>query len=41
MAVIEFVERDVEAKRVDKKKKDPKKDPKKDTTSDQPKVATA
>ena len=37
MAVIEFVERDVEAKRVDKKKKDPKKD----KTSDQPKVATA
>ena len=26
MAVIEFVDRDVEAKRVDKKKKDPKKD---------------
>ena len=37
MAVIEFVDRDVEAKRVDKKKKDPKKD----TTPDQPKVATA
>jgi len=37
MAVIEFVDRDVEAKRVDKKKKNPKKD----TTPDQPKVATA
>ena len=37
MAVIEFVDRDVEAKRVDKKKKDPKKD----ASTDQPKVATA
>ena len=31
MAVIEFVDRDVEAKRVDKKKKDPAKDQKKET----------
>ena len=30
MAVIEFVDRDVEAKRVDKKKKDPAKDQKKE-----------
>ena len=30
MAVIEFVDRDVEAKRVDRKKKDPKKDIKKE-----------
>ena len=37
MAVIEFVDRDVEAKRVDKKKKDPAKDQKKET----PKEATA
>ncbi len=37
MAVIEFVDRDVEAKRVDRKKKDPIKDPKKED----PKVATA
>ena len=37
MAVIEFVDRDVEAKRVDKKKKDPSKDSKKET----PKEATA
>ena len=37
MAVIEFVDRDVEAKRVDKKKKDLSKDQKKDT----PKEATA
>ena len=37
MAVIEFVDRDLEAKRVDKKKKDPKKD----ASTDQPKVATA
>ena len=29
MAVIEFVDRDVEAKRVDRKKKDPAKDKKK------------
>ena len=37
MAVIEFVDRDVEAKRVDKKKKDTKQDPKKEET----KVASA
>ena len=37
MAVIEFVDRDVEAKRIDKKKKDPAKDQKKET----PKEATA
>ena len=37
MAVIEFVDRDVEAKRVDKKKKDPTKDQKKEA----PKEATA
>ena len=37
MAIIEFVDRDVEAKRVDKKKKDPKKD----ASTEQPKVATA
>ena len=37
MAVIEFVDRDVEAKRVDKKKKDLSKDQKKET----PKEATA
>ena len=37
MAVIEFVDRDVEAKRVDKKKKDISKDQKKET----PKEATA
>ena len=37
MAVIEFVDRDVEAKRVDKKKKDPIKDQKKEA----PKEATA
>tara|TARA_B100000575_G_scaffold109100_1_gene86832 strand:+ start:193 stop:633 length:441 start_codon:yes stop_codon:yes gene_type:complete len=37
MAVIEFVDRDVEAKRVDKKKKNPSKDSKKET----PKEATA
>ena len=37
MAVIEFVDRDVEAKKVDKKKKDPTKDQKKEN----PKEATA
>ena len=37
MAVIEFVDRDVEAKRVDKKKKDSAKDQKKEA----PKEATA
>ncbi|MDC3000088.1 50S ribosomal protein L17 [Candidatus Pelagibacter sp.] len=37
MAVIEFVDRDIEAKRVDKKKKDPAKDQKKEA----PKEATA
>ena len=37
MAVIEFVDRDVEAKRVDKKKKDPDRDQKKED----PKEATA
>ena len=37
MAVIEFVDRDVDAKRVDKKKKDPVKDQKKEA----PKEATA
>ena len=38
MAVIEFVDRDVEAKRVDKKKK---KDPAKDQKKEAPKEATA
>ena len=37
MAVIEFVDRDIEAKRVDRKKKDTKQDPKKEET----KVASA
>ncbi len=37
MAVIEFVDRDVEAKKVDRKKKDPNKDTKKE----EPKLATA
>ena len=37
LAVIEFVDRDVEAKRVDKKKKEPKKDIK----VEDPKIATA
>ena len=37
MAVIEFVDRDVEAKKIDRKKKDPKKDTKKED----PKLATA
>ena len=37
MAIIEFVDRDVEAKRVDKKKKDPARDQKKED----PKEATA
>ena len=37
MAVIEFVDRDVEAKRIDKKKKDPDRDQKKED----PKEATA
>ena len=37
MAVIEFVDRDVEAKRIDKKKKDPAKEQKKES----PKEATA
>ena len=32
MAVIEFVDRDIEAKRVDRKKKDPKKESKKEET---------
>ena len=34
MAVIEFVDRDVEAKRVDKKKKDPAKDQKKEASKE-------
>ena len=34
MAVIEFVDRDVEAKRIDKKKKDPAKDPKKEVSKE-------
>ena len=34
MAVIEFVDRDVEAKRIDKKKKDPSKDQKKETSKE-------
>ena len=34
MAVIEFVDRDVEAKRVHKKKKDPSKDQKKETSKE-------
>ena len=37
MAVIEFVDRDLEAKRIDRKKKDTKKD----TKTEEPKVATA
>ena len=37
MAIIEFVDRDVEAKKVDRKKKDPSKDQKKED----PKLATA
>ena len=37
MAVIEFVDRDVEAKKVDRKKKDPNEDTKKED----PKLATA
>jgi len=37
MAVIEFVDRDLEAKRVDRKKKENKKD----TKTEEPKVATA
>ena len=37
MAVIEFVDRDIEAKKVDKKKKDPNKDQKKEDS----KIATA
>ena len=45
MAVIEFVDRDVEAKKVDKKKKDTPKEKKKETPKDQnketPKEATA
>ena len=34
MAVIEFVDRDVEAKRIDKKKKDPAKEQKKESTKE-------
>ena len=42
MAIIEFVDRDVEAKRVDKKKKDTKKDQKTDTPKiEEKKAATA
>ena len=41
MAVIEFVDRDVEAKRVDKKKKVQAKDQKKEATKEAPKEATA
>ena len=37
MAIIEFVDRDVEAKRIDRKKKDIKKD----TNQEESKVATA
>ena len=37
MAVIEFVDRDVEAKKIDRKKKDPNKEQKKED----PKLATA
>ncbi len=37
MAVIEFVDRDLEAKKIDRKKKDPNKDQKKE----EPKIATA
>ena len=37
MAVIEFVDRDIEAKKIDRKKKDPNKDQKKE----EPKIATA
>ena len=38
MAIIEFVDRDVEAKRVDKKKKDPAKE---ENKKEEKKVATA
>ena len=38
MAIIEFVDRDVEAKRIDKKKKDPAKEEKK---KEEKKIATA
>ena len=38
MAIIEFVDRDVEAKRIDKKKKDPTKD---STKAEEKKIATA
>ena len=42
MAIIEFVDRDVEAKRVDKKKKDTTKDTTKDTPkTEEKKQATA
>ena len=41
MAVIEFVDRDVEAKKVDKKKKDTTKDQKKEIPKETPKEATA
>ena len=41
MAVIEFVDRDVQAKKVDKKKKDQAKDQKKEVPKEAPKEATA
>ena len=41
MAIIEFVDRDVEAKRVDKKKKETSKDASKDTSpKEEKKLAT-
>ena len=41
MAVIEFVDRDVQAKKVDKKEKDQAKDQKKEVPKETPKEATA
>jgi large subunit ribosomal protein L17 len=42
LAIIEFVDRDIEAKRVDKKKKDPAKDPTKESAKvEEKKQATA
>ena len=41
MAIIEFVDRDVEAKRVDKKKKDSTKEPSKETPNTEKKQVTA
>ncbi len=41
MAVIEFVDRDVAAKKVDKKKKEPTKDQKKEASKTSSKEATS